>query len=103
MNGWAEPVIIGRSINTEKYYENYPTVTSDGTIYYMNRREVGVVGMSQQHLLGGCTYYWRFEATWIIAIRILLRLLCRLFLDSKIIGRVRIGIDLHFYSSRKSA
>jgi ribosomal protein L24E len=44
MNGWTEPVMLGRSINTEKYYENYPAVTNDGTIYYMSRREVGVGG-----------------------------------------------------------
>ncbi len=44
MNGWTEPVMMGRSINTEKYYENYPAVTSDGTIYYMSRRSEGVGG-----------------------------------------------------------
>jgi Tol biopolymer transport system component len=43
-DGWAEPVMFGRSINTETYYENYPTVTSNGTIYYMSRREAGVGG-----------------------------------------------------------
>jgi len=42
MDGWTEPVMLGRSINTEQYYENYPTVTNDGTIYYMSRREVGI-------------------------------------------------------------
>ena len=41
MDGWTEPVMFGRSINTEKYYENYPSVTNDGTVYYMSRREVG--------------------------------------------------------------
>ena len=41
MDGWTEPVMMGRSINTERYYENYPSVTVDGTIYYMSRREVG--------------------------------------------------------------
>lgn len=40
-NGWTEPVMFGRSINTERYYENYPSVTNHGTIYYMSRREVG--------------------------------------------------------------
>ncbi len=44
MEGWTEPVMFGRSINTEQYYENYPTVTNDGTIYYMSRREIGVGG-----------------------------------------------------------
>jgi hypothetical protein len=44
MDGWTEPVMFGRSINTEQYYENYPTVTSNGTIYYMSRREVGAGG-----------------------------------------------------------
>ena len=39
MDGWTEPVMFGRSINTEKYYENYPAVTNNGTIYYMSRRE----------------------------------------------------------------
>jgi len=42
MDSWTEPVMLGRSINTEKYYENYPSVTREGTIYYMSRREVGV-------------------------------------------------------------
>ncbi len=42
MDGWTEPVMFGRSINTEQYYENYPAVTNDGTIYYMSRRETGV-------------------------------------------------------------
>ncbi|MFC2156442.1 TolB family protein [Acidobacteriota bacterium] len=41
MDGWTEPVMFGRSLNTEQYYENYPAVTSDGTIYYMSRREKG--------------------------------------------------------------
>ncbi len=41
MDGWTEPVMMGSSLNTEKYYENYPSVTNDGTIYYMSRREVG--------------------------------------------------------------
>jgi len=44
INGWQEPVMLGRSINTEKYYENYPAVTAEGTIYYMSRREEGVGG-----------------------------------------------------------
>jgi len=43
-DGWTEPVMFGRSINTEEYYENYPAVTKDGTIYYMSRRETGVGG-----------------------------------------------------------
>ncbi len=42
MDGWTEPVMFGRSINTEQYYENYPSLTRNGTIYYMSRREVGV-------------------------------------------------------------
>jgi hypothetical protein len=41
-NGWTEPVMLGASINTEEYYENYPTVARDGTIYYMSRREDSV-------------------------------------------------------------
>jgi len=44
MDGWTEPMMMGKSINTEKYYENYPSVTKDGTIYYMSRREDGVGG-----------------------------------------------------------
>jgi Tol biopolymer transport system component len=44
VDGWAVPWMLGRSINTERYYENYPAVTSDGTIYYMSRREEGVGG-----------------------------------------------------------
>jgi hypothetical protein len=41
-NGWTEPVMLGASINTEKHYENYPAVSSNGTVYYMSRREDGV-------------------------------------------------------------
>lgn len=36
--GWTEPVMLGPSINTDEHYENYPTVASDGTVYYMSRR-----------------------------------------------------------------
>ncbi len=39
IHGWGEPVMLGRSLNTEKYYENYPSVVKNGTIYYMSRRE----------------------------------------------------------------
>ena len=42
MDGWKEPFMMGKSINTESYYENYPSVTNDGTIYYMSRREEGL-------------------------------------------------------------
>jgi len=42
IDGWTEPMMLGRSINTEKYYENYPSVTNDGTVYYMSRREQGI-------------------------------------------------------------
>ena len=42
IDGWIEPVMFGRSLNTEKYYENYPAVTNNGTIYYMSRRERGI-------------------------------------------------------------
>jgi hypothetical protein len=36
--GWSEPVMLGPSINTDEFYENYPTVANDGTVYYMSRR-----------------------------------------------------------------
>jgi hypothetical protein len=39
LDGWAEPVMFGSSINTDEHYENYPSVTNDGTVYYMSRRE----------------------------------------------------------------
>ena len=42
MNVWTEPVMLGKSINTEQFSENYPAVTENGTIYYMSRREEGV-------------------------------------------------------------
>jgi len=42
INGWTEPVMFGRSINTEQNYENYPAVTNNGTIYYMSWRDEGV-------------------------------------------------------------
>jgi len=41
-DGWSEPLMLGPSINTDEYYENYPSITADGTIYYMSRREAGV-------------------------------------------------------------
>ncbi len=41
-DGWTEPLMLGASINTVEYYENYPTVSSNGTVYYMSRREDGV-------------------------------------------------------------
>ena len=41
-DGWTEPVMLGASINTESFYENYPTVSASGTVYYMSRREDGV-------------------------------------------------------------
>lgn len=39
---WTEPVMFGKSINTENFSENYPSVTENGTIYYMSRRDNGV-------------------------------------------------------------
>ncbi len=41
--GWTDPVMLGASINTDRYAENYPTVASNGTIYYMSWRP-GSVG-----------------------------------------------------------
>jgi hypothetical protein len=41
-NGWTEPMMLGASINTEKYYENYPAVSLYGTVYYMSKREDSV-------------------------------------------------------------
>lgn len=41
-SGWTEPVMLGPSINTGEYYENYPSVAANGAIYYMSRREEGV-------------------------------------------------------------
>ena len=41
--GWTEPVMLGASLNTDKYYENYPTVSKDGTVYFMSWRP-GSVG-----------------------------------------------------------
>lgn len=40
--GWTDPVMLGPSINTPEYYENYPSVASSGAIYYMSRREEGM-------------------------------------------------------------
>jgi hypothetical protein len=39
---WSDPLMLGPSINTDPFYENYPSVTTDGTIYYMSRREEGM-------------------------------------------------------------
>jgi len=40
--GWTEPVMLGPSINTERHYENYPTVARDGSTFFMSRREDSV-------------------------------------------------------------
>lgn len=40
-NGWTEPVMLGSSINTEEYYETYPSAALNGTIYFMSDREGG--------------------------------------------------------------
>lgn len=37
-NGWSEPVMMGPTLNTDEYFENYPTVTTKGNIYFMSRR-----------------------------------------------------------------
>ncbi len=41
-SGWTEPVMLGTSLNTSDYYENYPAVSSNRAIYYMSRRNDGL-------------------------------------------------------------
>jgi hypothetical protein len=36
---WSMPVMLGSSINTDEHYENYPSVSLRGTVYYMSRRD----------------------------------------------------------------
>ncbi|MCP4724724.1 MAG: hypothetical protein GY863_06795 [bacterium] len=43
-NEWSEPVMIGNQANT-KYHESYPSLTSDGIMYFFSRRP-GVIGKS---------------------------------------------------------
>jgi Tol biopolymer transport system component len=40
-SGWTEPEMLGNSINSDKFYENYPSVTQDGTVYYMLNHPTG--------------------------------------------------------------
>ena len=37
-SGWTEPVMLGASLNSDAYYENYPSVSSNGSVYFMSRR-----------------------------------------------------------------
>lgn len=38
--GWSNPTMFGQSINTE-WSDNYPSVTKDGTLYFMSNRPGG--------------------------------------------------------------
>jgi hypothetical protein len=40
-DGWSDAKMLGPSINSDTYYENYPSVTNDGTVYYMRGRSDG--------------------------------------------------------------
>jgi hypothetical protein len=42
IDGWTEPRILGADINTPDYYENYPAITSDNTIYFMAWYDGGI-------------------------------------------------------------
>ncbi len=39
-DGWSEPRMLGYPVNTE-FWDSYPSVTSDGTMYFMSGRDNG--------------------------------------------------------------
>ncbi len=43
--GWSEPAMLAPSLNTSTYGEYYPSVTKDGTLYFMSHRDDGVGGI----------------------------------------------------------
>jgi len=40
--GWSEPTTFGAPVNTTEYFENYPAITADGTLYFMSYRDDGM-------------------------------------------------------------
>lgn len=40
-DGWSEPEFIGPPVNTDEDFENYPSVTREGTLYFMSWRDEG--------------------------------------------------------------
>jgi hypothetical protein len=59
-DGWTEPVMLDESINTDEFYENYPTIDRAGTIYYMSRRP-DYSSRSVDAVGGTDIYFSRFE------------------------------------------
>lgn len=41
-SGWSDPQMFGPPVNTEDTFENYPSISADGTLYYMSGREGGM-------------------------------------------------------------
>ena len=41
-DGWSTPEFLGAPVNTEADFENYPSVTRDGTLYFMSWRDDGL-------------------------------------------------------------
>jgi len=41
-DGWSEPETFGAPVNSEGHFENYPSITSDGTLYFMSWRDEGL-------------------------------------------------------------
>ena len=59
-DGWSDTKMLGPSINSDTHYENYPSVTSDGTIYYMRGPSDGSgAGLYRSRLKNG--YYAEAE------------------------------------------
>ena len=47
-NAWQQPINLGKPINTPEFGENYPSVASNGNLYFFSCRNDG---------LGGCEIY----------------------------------------------
>jgi hypothetical protein len=53
-DGWSDAKMLGPSINSDTHYENYPSVTNDGTVYYMRGRSDGSdAGLYRSRLKNG--------------------------------------------------
>ena len=43
-SGWSQPEMVGSGVNTREHGEYYPSVTQDGTLYFMSQRDEGLGG-----------------------------------------------------------
>ena len=40
-DGWTEPEVFAPPVNSDDNFENYPSITADGTLYFMSFRDEG--------------------------------------------------------------